>query len=121
MKHLFKFIVALGVFTMMIGSGFAMDNNPPTEPVKKAVVETEAVEEAPQQVLMGYGYYNHITKECVFDSAVPPIDCSITNTGLQCTINIGGINYLMFLVVRTSVSDPWVCTIPLKKPRVPIN
>lgn len=114
-KNLHKVIVAVAVFAMTIGSGFAMDNNPPTEPVK-AIVETEVVEEAPQQVLMGYGYKDAFGN-CVFhDQLPPPTDCSIMNDGPQCTINIGGDNYLLFLVTRASTSSPWICTIPLKKP-----
>lgn len=116
MKNISKIIAVLGIFAMTIGNGFAMDNNPPTEPVK-VTVETEVVEEAPQQVLMGYGYYNHDTDECVFLSVLPPSeDCSILNDGPICTINVAGVDYLMFVVTRPNTSSPWNCTIPLKKP-----
>lgn len=111
-----KAMLTLLVFGFAIISSFAMDNNPPTEPVKKAVVETEVAEEAPQQALMGYGYYNHITKECLLFEGPTPEDCLITNSGPQCTVNIGLNTFLMFLVTRPNTSSPWTCTIPLRKP-----
>lgn len=115
-KNLHKVIVAVAVFAMTIGSGFAMEINPPTEPVK-AIVETEAVEEAPQQVLMGYGYYNHITGDCVFLGPLPePEDCSVMNFGPKCTIEIDEVFYDLYLVSRTSTSNPWTCILLLRKP-----
>ncbi len=114
-KNLHKVIVAVAVFAMTIGSGFAMETNPPTEPVK-AIVETDVIDEVPQQVLSGYGYYNSDTEECHFLSVEAPIDCSILNSGSICTVNIGLNTYLMFLVTRPNTSSPWTCTIPLRKP-----
>ena len=116
MKNIFKFIAILGIFAMTTGSGFAMGNNPPTEPVKLNV-ETEVAEEAPQQVLSGYGYYNHITDECLFLSATPIGDCLISNPGPQCTVNVGIDTFLMFEVSRASINDPWACGDPIKKPK----
>ncbi|SFJ39668.1 hypothetical protein [Myroides guanonis] len=114
MNKIKNIIVALGVFTMMIVSGFAMDTNPPTEPVK-VVIETEVVEEAPQQVLMGYGYKDG-SGNCVFHSAVPPQNCSIMNNGDICTIEIDEILYPMYFMTRPSTSSPWICVLPLRKP-----
>lgn len=116
MNKIKKIIVALGVFTMMIGSGFAMDNNPPAEPVKKAVVETEVLEEAPQQIQMGYGYKDG-SGNCVFIAfGTPPTGCSIMNNGDICTEFRDGAARNLYLFVRESPSHSWVCTFPLRKP-----
>ena len=106
-----KFIVALGVFTMMIGSGFAMDNNPPTEPVK-AIVDTEAVEEAPQQTqYMGLVAYKDAFGNCI--NIPNPMHCTTTVGGPRCTIKIAGIDYDLFTAVQDPLTLEWSCNEPL--------
>ena len=115
MKKLKTVIAALGVFAMTIGSGFAMDINPPTEPIK-GIVETEFVEEAPQQALMGYGYKDGIGNCILISEGAPPTGCSIMNSGPQCTITIGTNIYNLYLFVRATTSHPWNCVVPLREP-----
>ncbi|SFJ23352.1 hypothetical protein [Myroides guanonis] len=115
MKHLFKFIVALGVFTMTIGSGFAMDNNPPAEPVK-TTVEMEVAEEAPQQVLVGYGFKDAFGNCFFLMPGNPPTGCSVNNPGPACTITIGGVAYPLHQFTRATAISPWICGDLIRQP-----
>ncbi|SFJ88884.1 hypothetical protein [Myroides guanonis] len=90
MKVLKTVIAAVAVFAMTIGSGFAMDINPPAEPVKRIV---ETVAEAPQQmqpVHTGPFYYEDASGNAVQLSAPLPTNCTLAVTSIDCIWNVGG-------------------------------
>ena len=111
MSKIKNIIVALGVFTMMIGSGFAMDNNPPTEPVK-VVFETEVVADAPMQA-------PYTGKIAYMDSSFNCIEvenfnhCTTVNTGIECQISISGQLYYLYTYVENPITNVWECKDPL--------
>lgn len=122
MKNILKVIVALGVFTMTIGSSFAMDTNPPTEPVK-TTAETEVVIndlEQPPVLEEGYGYKDN-SGNCFYLGATPPLtDCHPENTGIICStyvVEFGDIRDL-YHMSRDNENSPWICGDLLKKPIV---
>ena len=119
MNKIRNIIVALGVFAMMIGSGFAMDTNPPTEPVK-TTVETEVVTDNLEKTTFlneGYGYYDDVLEKCVLlsEGTLGP-DCSTVNPGTICTEDINNIPHTLYFMSRISANDPWICGLPLRKP-----
>ncbi|SFJ34992.1 hypothetical protein [Myroides guanonis] len=113
MNKIKKFIVTLGVFTMTIGSGFAMDINPPAEPVK-GIVETVA--EAPQQtqpVHSGPFYYEDASGNAVQLSAPFPTNCTLFNTEIECLwevddvpVRLYGARYFNMLELKWKVIFP---------------
>ncbi|SFJ19795.1 hypothetical protein [Myroides guanonis] len=115
MKNIFKnTLLSTVVFGMAIASGFAMDNNPPTEPVKK-VVEIEVVtEEAPETLQMGFGYVDSLGN-CVQYTGPLPSDCTIDQTADQCTVTVGGIIRHLYIAVKNPITNVWSCITPLYK------
>lgn len=110
MKNIFKnALLSTVVFGVAIASGFAMDNNPPTEPVKK-VVETEAVNrEAPEAIIAGVAYMDALGN-CVGYSIGPlPQDCTPIITENACTVFIAGaIRHLRQATFDTNTGK-WTC------------
>ena len=110
---------------MMIGSGFAMDNNPPTEPVK-GIVETEAVEEVPQQSQpkhLGLYAYKDSFDNCI---GIPSVDlpagtmnCTVTITINRCTVDIMGVERDLFVGFYNETTNTWTCGLPLYERTVP--
>lgn len=98
---------------MTIGSSFAMDTNPPTEPVK-TTVETEVVEEA--QPLINYGYKDALGNCVLITTGSLEGDCLPTNPGLKCTDLIGGVNRDLYEMHFDNNTNKWVCGVPLRKP-----
>lgn len=118
MKNILKVIVALGVFTMTIGSSFAMDTNPPTEPVK-TTVETEVVTnnmEQPTPFKEGYGYKDALGNCVLITEGSPGTDCSINNFGVICTESVLGVNQNLYYMSRPTEHDNWICGNLLQKP-----
>ncbi len=113
MKNIFKnTLLSTVVFGIAIASGFAMDNNPPTEPVKK-ILETEIVtEEAPTTILDGVAYMDG--ENCVGVSTEPlPPGCSTTGNGPACTAFISGLNRHLYKATYDNVTKEWICINPL--------
>ena len=110
MKNIFKnALLSTVVFGMAIASGFAMDNNPPAEPVKK-VVETEVVtEEAPEVIIPGVAYMDALGN-CVgyYMGPLPP-NCSTTVTLNPCTQIIGGIVRHLRQATFDTNTNKWTC------------
>ena len=105
-------MLTLVVFGLAIVSSFAMETDPPTEPVK-TTVEIEVVEDI-QSPLVGYGYYDSVLDECVFLApGTPGVNCLPTNTGVIC---IDTANRDLYFMSRATEHDPWVCGKVLKKP-----
>lgn len=112
MNKIRNIIVALGVIAMMIGSGFAMDTNPPTEPVK-TTVEIK-VEDDVQSSLVGYGYKD-LFGNCVHQGTLESLsNCLPSNTGDIC---IDTSNRDLYFMSRETEHDDWVCGLPLRKPK----
>ena len=109
-----KAMLTLVVFGLAIVSSFAMETDPPTEPVK-TTVEMEITEDV-QPPLVGYGYKISPT-QCVFLGVTPPSpDCHQDNNGDICIEDIGDTPQVLYYMSRATSTSPWVCIEPLKKP-----
>ncbi len=98
-----KAMLTLVVFGMAIVSGFAMDTNPPTEPVK-VVVETEvAIAD------FGYGYQNDLGECILLEEGILPSNCSILNTGIACMDVINGVPYHLREFTKNPNTNQWEC------------
>ena len=110
MNKIKKFIVTLGVFTMMIGSGFAMDINPPAEPIKVAV-ETEVVETNLQTPTAYTGRIGYID---IFNNHVEilpsPTHCSLDKVYPECKMLIGGALVQLYTFELDLITLQWRCT-----------
>lgn len=104
MKNIFKnALLSTVVFGMAIASGFAMDNNPPSEPVKK-VVETETM-----QTVVNYGYID-ANNDCVFYMVEPENPtCSTVESIAACTVTVGFNTYHLRLVTKDPITNEWNC------------
>lgn len=120
MKNLKTVIAAVAVFAMTIGSGFAMDNNPPVEPVK-GIVETVA--EAPQQtqpVHSGPFYYEDASGNPVLLSAPLPTNCTLAVTINDCMWNVGGNLVRLYAAIYFDMFElRWKVIFPLYERTVP--
>ena len=113
MKILKTVIAAVAVFAMTIGSGFAMDNNPPAEPVK-GIVETEA--DAPMQTpYVGPVCYDDAFGNKVIILNPPSMHCTVTITDERCTIEIDGILKPLYSAFYDNTTNTWLCLLPLYK------
>lgn len=114
MKNILKVIVALGVFTMTIGSSFAMDTNPPTEPVK-TTVETEVAKETQPTILSGLAYKDDFGN-CVWHMQTSiPDGCSKINSGVECLETISGVVRHLFSAELDTSTNTVTCIDPLFK------
>ena len=114
MKHLFKFIVALGVFAMTIGNSFAMEINP----------IAELVNEAPQQSQpkhTGSYYYVDSTGNAVLAPiAAGSMNCTIIITEFQCLQIIDDVLVRLYANrVFNPITGKWVAINPLFERTVP--
>ena len=115
MKNIFKnALMSTVVFGMAIASGFAMDNNPPIEPVKK-VIETEVVTEESSEVLQtGYAYMDS-SGDCIQFLGTPPLDCTPIVSVIACTVNVGGSSKHLYEASFNTELNKWECVRPLFK------
>ena len=109
-KNVHKVIAAVAVFAMTIGSGFAMDTNPPSEPVK-VVVETEVVETNLQTPTAYTGRVGYID---IFNNHVEilpsPTHCSLDNDYPECKMLIGGTLVQLYTFEFDLITLQWKCT-----------
>lgn len=105
-------MLTLVVFGLAIVSSFAMETDPPTEPVK-TTVEAEVVIndlEQPPVLEEGYGYKDALGNCNFLAAGAPGPDCSYMNSGDICTEKIGSTDYDLVLFTRVSPLHPWICT-----------
>ena len=106
-------MLTLVVFGLAIVSSFAMETDPPAEPVK-TTVETEVVEDV--QPSINYGYID-ASNNCVHVGTLDPLsDCLPTNFGPKCTEVIDGLNRDLYRMHFDGVNNVWICGDLLKKP-----
>ena len=106
-------MLTLVVFGLAIVSSFAMETDPPTEPVK-TTVETEVIEEV--QPLISYGYID-ASSNCVYLGILPSSsDCLPSNNGDVCTEIIDLLSRDLYEMHFNNVTQKWNCGEILQKP-----
>lgn len=104
-----KALLSTVVFGMAIASGFAMDNNPPNEPIKK-VLETEVVtEEAPEQATPIMAYRDALGNCVLVYTGIAPTGCSEISGTIACTSFIAGATRHLRELVFDNDTEEWTC------------
>ena len=115
-----KAMLTLVVFGLAIVSSFAMETDPPTEPVK-TTVETEVVTDNLEKTTFleeGYGYKDASDNCILISEGSPEINCSPTNLGNICEEIPDGEDepHTLYFMSRDTPPSPWVCGAVLRKP-----